>query len=226
MKPWLIVPAKPFIAAKSRLAASLSPPERARLGAYLLERTLRVAQKADAFAEIIVVSRDPAALQLASTLGARALAEVGDDLNPAVTQACQNAQKNGAISALVLPADLPLLTAADLHQLCAAADPPAATVITPSRDGGTNALLLPLPAPFAFAYGSGSFFHHVRLAAQSALDVRIVETDNLRFDLDAPADLSELASDRPAAWQELLANLIPFRASGGDNPLPVLPHGV
>ncbi len=225
MKPWLIVPAKPFTAAKSRLAASFSPAERAQLGAYLLDRTLRVAQKAGAFAEIIVVSRDPATRQLASALGARALAEAGNELNLAVTQACREAQECGAASVLVLPADLPLLTVADLHQLCAAADTPATAVITPSRDGGTNALLLPLPAPITFAYGIDSFTHHVRQAVRSALSVRVVETDSLRFDLDAPADLSELASDRPVALQELLANLAPSRGSGGDNPLYALPHG-
>lgn len=224
MKPWLIIPAKPFTAAKSRLAAILSPTERARLGAFLLERTLRVAQAAAAFDEIMVVSRDPVALQLASALGARALAETGDELNEAVTQACRYAQENGATSALILPADLPRLTIADLHLLCAAADAPETVVITPSRDGGTNALLLSLPVPFTFAYGSDSFQHHERRATRSALNVRVVETDNLRFDLDAPADLSELADDGPVALQELLANLAPPGNNGEDNPLRVSPH--
>ncbi|MCB0021775.1 MAG: 2-phospho-L-lactate guanylyltransferase [Caldilinea sp.] len=225
MKPWLIIPAKPFTAAKSRLATILSPTERARLGAFLLERTLRVAQEAEAFDEIMVISRDPVALQLASGLGARALAETGVELNEAVTQACRDAQENGATCVLVLPADLPRLTAADLHLLCAAADAPETVVITPSRDGGTNALLLSLPVPFAFAYGRDSFQHHARRATRSALDVRVVETDNLRFDLDAPADLSELANDGPVALRELLATLAPSGKSGEDNPLRVSPHG-
>lgn len=225
MKPWLIIPAKPFTAAKSRLAAILSPTARARLGAFLLERTLHIAQEANVFDKIMVVSRDPAVLQLASALGAKALAETGDELNDAVTQACRDAQENGATSALVLPADLPQLTAADLHLLCAAADAPETVVITPSRDGGTNALLLSLPVPFTFAYGSDSFQHHVRRATRSALNVRVVETDNLRFDLDAPADLSELANDGPAVLQELLASLASPEKNGEDNPLRVSPHG-
>ena len=172
----------------------------------------------------MVVSRDPAAIQLASALGARALVETGDELNEAVTQACRYAQENGATSALILPADLPRLTVADLHLLCAAADAPETVVITPSRDGGTNALLLSLPVTFAFAYGSDSFQHHEQRATRSALNVRVVETDNLRFDLDAPADLSELANDGPVALQELLANLAPPGNNGEDNPLRVSSH--
>lgn len=207
MKPWLIIPAKPFTAAKSRLAAILTPAERARLGAYLLERTLRVANEADAFEDIVVVSRDPVALQLAAARGARALVETGDELNLAVAQACRAAQENGATSALILPADLPRLTVADLHLLCAAAKTPATIVITPSRDGGTNALLLPLPAPILFAYGHNSFHHHMRQATLYTPNVHVVETASLHFDLDAPADLGELANDGPETLQELLATL-------------------
>lgn len=207
MRPWLIVPAKPFTAAKSRLAAILSPDERARLGAYLLERTLRIANEADVFDDIVVISRDSAALQLAATLGARALVETGDELNLAVAQACLSAQEGGATSALILPADLPRLTVGDLHLLCAAAETSATIVITPSRDGGTNALLLPLPAPISFAYGRNSFHHHMRHATLSTSNVRVVETDNLHFDLDAPADLGELANDGTEALQDLLATL-------------------
>ena len=207
MKPWLIVPAKPFTAAKSRLAAILSPDERARLGAYLLERTLRVAGEADSFDEMVVVSRDPAALQLAAARGARALVETGDELNVAVAQACLVAQANGAACALILPADLPRLTVTDLHLLCTAGESPATIVITPSRDGGTNALLIPLPAPIRFAYGRNSFDLHLRQATVFTPNTRVVKTDNLHFDLDAPADLGELTQDGPQALQELLATL-------------------
>lgn len=207
MKPWLIVPAKPFTAAKSRLAAILSPASRAELGARLLERTLRVAHATAAFDEIVVVSRDAAALQLTAAMGAFALAEEGGELNLAVAQACDVALAGGATHALILPADLPLLTVEDLNLLCVAADTPATLVITPSRDGGTNALLLPLPAPIAFAYGADSFERHVRQADAKALVARVVETASLRFDLDSPADLIELASGAMAPLHDLFAGI-------------------
>jgi len=207
MKPWLIVPAKPFTAAKSRLAAILSPASRAELGARLLERTVQVARATAAFEQIVVVSRDAAALQLAAGLGATALAEVGGELNAAVAQACGVAVAGGATRALILPADLPLLTVEDLDLLCAAADTASTIVVTPSRDGGTNALLLPLPAPIAFAYGADSFRQHVRQAAAQALPVRVVETARLCFDLDSPADLIELSEDVTTPLHDLLAGI-------------------
>ena len=185
----------------------LSPASRAELGARLLERTVQVARATVAFEQIVVVSRDAAALQLAAGLGVYALAEAGSELNAAVAQACRFAVDSGATRALILPADLPLLAVEDLDLLCAAADTASTIVATPSRDGGTNALLLPLPAPIAFAYGTDSFRQHVRQAVAQALPLRVVETPSLRIDLDSPADVIELAEGITGPLHDLLAGI-------------------
>lgn len=207
MRRWLIVPAKPFHAAKSRLAAVLAAPARAALSANLLARTLQIAGDAALFEQIVVVSRDAEALALATVYSAVGLPERTAELNAALQQACTWVSAQGATHALLLPADLPYLTVADLQLLAApqAGDHAEhSVVIAPSRDGGTNALLLGLPARFEFAFGAQSFWLHQRRALAVGCSVRVVETPALAFDLDSPADLAELMAGAPAGcWENL-----------------------
>lgn len=205
MKPWLIIPAKPFTEAKSRLASVLSTSQRTALSAHLLERTLHIAVAADCFARMIVVSRDPAALTLAMHGGALPLAETGADLNAAIEQACQHAVVLGATAALILPADLPHLCIDDLHALIAASGNGQRIVMAPSGDGGTNALLLPLPPPFACAFGPASYCTHRLRAARAGFAIQDVHTTTLRFDLDTPRDWAKLVADAPFSVAALLA---------------------
>lgn len=195
MKPWLAIPAKPFDAAKSRLAGVLSPAQRAELSTHLLAQTLHLAAAADCFAGIVVVSRDPAALALAAHHDAHPLTENVPDLNAALLQACAWVAAAGSHALAILPADLPRLRAEDLRQLVATFTEPDEVVITPSRDGGTNALVLALPARFDFAFGPDSYRRHRLRAAEAGCRVRTLCTETLHFDLDAPADLAELTAD-------------------------------
>lgn len=196
MKQWLIVPVKPFDKAKSRLGGVLPDTMRAELSAQLLERTLRIAVAADLFAQIAVVSRDPVALTTAAALGATGLMETPADLNSALTQACGYAHTSGADAALLLPADLPRLRQQDLVELAEAfSSYPRTVVLAPSRDGGTNALMLPLPAPFPFAFGPDSHCFHRALATAAGYTTTVVNSPTLAFDLDSPADLCEFVAD-------------------------------
>lgn len=203
MKPWLIVPAKPFDEAKSRLVSVLSFSQRTALSIHLLEHTLRTAVAAACFAQTLVVSRDPAALALAANFGALPLGETGADLNAALEQACCHASALGASAALILPTDLPFLSTHDLQALVAAFGEGERIVIAPSGDGGTNALLLPLPPPFACAFGADSYCAHHERAARAGCVIQEVLTPTLRFDLDTPRDWAKLTADAPfsvAAW--------------------------
>ncbi|MFN3335788.1 MAG: 2-phospho-L-lactate guanylyltransferase, partial [Caldilinea sp.] len=155
-----------------------------------------IAVAADLFAQIAVVSRDPVALTTAAALGAIGLMENLADLNSALTQACGYAHTSGADAALLLPADLPRLRQQDLIELVEAfSSHPRTVVLAPSRDGGTNALMLPLPAPFPFAFGPDSLCFHRALAAAAGYTTTVVNSPTLAFDLDSPADLCEFVAD-------------------------------
>lgn len=192
MKLWLLVPVKPFDEAKSRLASVLSLDERTTLMRRLLVRTLHLAAATQLFAQRLVVSRDPAVLDVARTLAAATLAEDGADLNQALAQGCLCAEQAGAESVLILPADLPLLTAEDLQSLCNPLYTGADLVLSCSNDGGTNAMLLRLPPSIPLAFGPGSFARHQHLATAAGLRVDLVASPTLAFDVDWPEDLKLL----------------------------------
>jgi 2-phospho-L-lactate/phosphoenolpyruvate guanylyltransferase len=199
MQLWLIVPVKPLAQGKSRLSPLLSASQRHRLSRDLLVQTLTAATGVDLLAGVLVISRDEEALTLARTAGAMILAEEarpvdnGDDpedpLNWALRQARMAAMTQGADAILVLPADLPLLSAEEIRNFAERGkDLAQGLVIAGSGDGGTNALLLKPPHIVDFAYGPRSFQEHIRRAEDAGLPVHIVDSATLALDLDSPED--------------------------------------
>lgn len=92
--------------------------------------------------------------------------------------------------ALVLPSDLPLISADDIAALIKAA--PAAAA---DRHGtGTNAVALPAGFAFRFAFGPGSLARHLDQGLAR------VETDTLALDVDTMEDL-DLARARGFDWR-------------------------
>ena len=203
---WTIVPVKPFSEGKSRLAGYLSPPTRRALNRDLLTRTLDAIRLGRIDAEIVVVSRDSEALDVAVRLGGHALTEEQSNLlsldtapqtiptapelqlNAALTQAARYAVARGATKVLILPTDLPNLTAEDVQAMASPRGRGPQIIIAPSRDGGTNALMLQPGQAIPFAFGRDSFRRHQRLAVEAGIPVRVVESDSLLFDVDLPED--------------------------------------
>jgi 2-phospho-L-lactate guanylyltransferase len=186
MSPWLLVPVKPLVEAKSRLSPLLTAEERSELARRLLGRTLLLAQQSALFARLLVVSRDPQVWALAQAAGADSLPEAGDTLNEALLQGASHACRQGADSVLILPADLPLLTGCDLVSLCALGERGDGLVLSPAQDGGTNALHLRLPAVLPFRFGEDSFAQHVAAAHAAGLTPHVYDSATVRFDLDQP----------------------------------------
>lgn len=191
-----IIPVKPFNQAKTRLAEVLSSTERVNLARRLLARTILLARQVG---EVVVISGDSAARRQAKRAGAYALVEAGSGLNGAVRQAVEWIIARGGATALILPSDLPLLTAADVHALVELAGPAPAMVITPChRQEGTNALLLSPPALIAPAFGPGSFRRHMQAGRAAGVEPVIYRADTVAFDLDLPEDLVALRQIQPA----------------------------
>ncbi len=158
MSLWTILPVKPFGEGKSRLAGHLSPHRRRTLNRELLAHTLGAVRLAHVKGEVVVVSRDKNALEAAARAGSHALIEQPPDpqlstngpqqhakstelpLNAALTQATRYAVARGATRILILPTDIPNLTAEDVRAVASPRGAGPQIIIAPSRDGGTNAL--------------------------------------------------------------------------------------
>jgi 2-phospho-L-lactate guanylyltransferase len=190
MSIWTLVPVKPFFQSKTRLAPVLSPDARAGLSRDFLSHTLHVLVNVSRIGQIVVVSRDPAALALAGEWGALAFAEPDDsDLNTALTRATEIASANGASAVLALPTDLPFLSAEAVLQLINDRHSPAITIAPDRRDAGTNALFIRPPGLVPYAFGLGSFQRYLALAAQAGVSARICRSPALALDIDTPDDL-------------------------------------
>jgi 2-phospho-L-lactate guanylyltransferase len=190
----VLIPLKRLAGAKSRLAAVLNPPERRALVLTMLTHVVAAVQQAVPAAAIRLVSNEPTAAQLAAQLGIGLIEDHCGELNGALTDARALAAAQGAREVLILAADLPQLTAADVAQLfggLAAAD----VVIGPdAADSGTNALALRLPAGLAPAlhYGAASALPHARAAAAAGLRVGWYRSATLGLDVDDAAALLRL----------------------------------
>jgi 2-phospho-L-lactate guanylyltransferase len=191
MSLWAIVPVKPLRRGKSRLAGALTEDERAVLNQDLLERTLQTLSTLKELDQVLVVSRDAHALTIARNYGAKTVQEDGQPhLNTALTRATVIAQVHATQGVLILPADLPLLTADDVLALIDRAAKPPVVVIAPDRHRkGTNALLMVPAGLNEYEFGEDSFEKHCERARQAGAQLEIVELPSLGLDLDLPEDL-------------------------------------
>jgi 2-phospho-L-lactate guanylyltransferase len=194
MTLWAIVPVKPLRRGKSRLASALSEDERTQLNQLLLEQTLTTLADIKEVEQVLVISRDPAALSVAREHGARTVREDGTPkLNTALKRATVVAQVYATRGVLVLPADLPLLTREDIQAIIERAKNPPVVVIAPDRHGsGTNALLISPSGLIEYDFGANSFKRHCERAKAAGARLEILQLPSLALDLDLPEDLALL----------------------------------
>lgn len=190
MTLWAIVPVKPLRYGKSRLAGTLTEDQRTELNRALLQHTLETLSELKEVDGVLVVSRDPHALTVARSHGARTVQENGQpQLNTALKRATVVAQVYATRGVLVLPADLPLISKEDILELIKRAGEPPVVVIAPDRHGrGTNALLISPPGLIEYDFGENSFQRHCERAKNAGARLEVVELPSLGLDLDIPED--------------------------------------
>lgn len=205
----IIVPVKPFALAKQRLAAVLSPAQRAALARAMLCDVLAALSRVTGTTPVVVVTHDPEAARLATSAGF----EVLDDrerpnLNAAIDMASAWARAHGAGSTLVLPADLPLLRPGDIEALlsCQSGD---GTVLVAARDGGTNALFRRPATLFPVRFGPDSLAAHIAQALIAGLPLTVLSLPGIGLDIDRPDDLLALAnSDVQSTARDLARRVV------------------
>lgn len=194
---YVVIPAKDFHGAKQRLAGLLQPHERSALARATLTDTLTACVQAAGLAGIGVVTCDREVAELAEAMRAEVLWEAqARGQSEAVARGARECLRRGIASMLTMPGDIPLLTAADVEALAAAAQP-AAVVMVPNReDSGTNALLLTPPDCLPVAFGDDSFRRHLRLCAERGLAVDVRRMPRVALDIDTPEDLAVFVGQR------------------------------
>jgi 2-phospho-L-lactate guanylyltransferase len=107
---------------------------------------------------------------------------------------------------LMLPGDLPLVSATAVDSIVSAAESGASIVLVPDRHReGTNALLCSPPEALAPRFGSSSFERHLAEARASGLATRVMEVEELALDLDDLDDLNYLRLHGGERSEQLLS---------------------
>ncbi len=180
----VLVPLKRLDGAKTRLAAVLSADERSALMLELLQGVLAAAKEAGV-GPITIVSSEPLAPN-----GVPRFDDSGLAWNDALAAAMRAVVTEPI--ATVVSADLPRITAEDVHALVAAT-PDRGMAIARALDGGTNAVSMrPAGAVMTHFGEPSSAAAHAFATAEVGLAARILDVPGLAFDVDTPADLTEM----------------------------------
>lgn len=209
---WAIVPVKPWNLAKSRLKSILSQEQRETLAAAMLRHVLTLLVESPEISGVLVISRDSHVLAEARALGANTVVESGTpELNPSLTRATHITRTWGASATLMLPSDLPLITAENISEIVQMGhDVRQTIVIAPDRhEDGTNALLMRPPAIINYAFGPGSFQRHQQLAKAAGVAVQVYRSPLVALDVDTRDDLAHYRAlaatySRPLLWPDLM----------------------
>jgi 2-phospho-L-lactate guanylyltransferase len=193
MRPlWAVVPVKDLGDAKQRLAGVLAAAQRRALAHAMLADVLSALAASRGLAGIMVVTRDPEARRLAARHGARVLLEEANRGHTAAsTLGARTLAREGVADMLQLPADIPLVTPADIAALLRAHGEAPAVTIAPSHDRrGSNAVACSPADALPLRFGDDSYFPHLRRARALGIEPQIVRRPGLALDLDTPADLA------------------------------------
>jgi len=192
MKAYAVVPVKHIASSKSRLATILTPEGRKRLTLVMLENVL-TAIRNSVIQGTVVVGSDLCVRELATNAGVVFITEESRGLNSAIEDSIKCCMQRGADSVLVLPADIPLLSSTDIDRIIKlAGNAESIVVVSPSKNGGTNAFYLRPPNLIPVSYGFGSFRRHIRYACARDIPVKVYHSFSVAFDIDSQEDLQEL----------------------------------
>jgi 2-phospho-L-lactate guanylyltransferase len=190
----ILVPVKSLANAKQRLASLLDQPTRTKLAQAMLFDVLETLGSWANRPEVSIVTSDVFAIDLARQFDFQI---VPDHANRSETDAIEMAtrfcESRGVDSTLVIPGDIPLISAAELQQILEAA-PVEGTVLVPAADGrGTNAAWRRPAGLFPLRFGNDSFKPHLAAARATQKPCVVLSLPGIALDVDNPSDLRRLA---------------------------------
>ena len=194
MKVTVLLPVKGFSNAKQRLTPLLSSAERESLAEAMFRDVFAEVMRARELAGKYVVTGDDKVAEVALSLGASVIREPAErGETSAVDFARFHLKERGHAALLIIPADIPLVSAEDIEQvLCQIPEGVEGpfVLLVPSHDRkGTNALLLAPPDIVKLRFGFDSFTYHMSQVTVQGLPIRFIENEQIALDIDEPKDL-------------------------------------
>lgn len=191
----ILVPVKDLSQAKQRLSPILTPAERHTLAHAMLVDVLTALAACSTDSEVAVVTGDVEAAWLATCFSFRVIEDhenLGE--SEAIAMATKACESGGARETLVLPADIPLVTAVEIKTIFAVAPSKGSVIVPSGEERGSNAVLRRPAGLFPLRFGNDSFQPHLRVAQSTGHPCVVLRLLGIALDVDSPADLVELLS--------------------------------
>ncbi|MDI3423126.1 2-phospho-L-lactate guanylyltransferase [Streptomyces luteolus] len=189
----LVIPLKPLVRAKSRLAAAADDRLRPSLALAFAQDTVAAALASGAVRDVVVVTDDARAARELASLGARVVRdEPGAGLNAALSHGARTARSPRPSAAVAaLNADLPALRPAELTRVLDYARAFPRAFLPDAAEIGTTLLCAAPGIPLAPEFGEASRARHT---ASGAVEIPLLDVASVRQDVDTPEDLTAALS--------------------------------
>jgi 2-phospho-L-lactate guanylyltransferase len=189
----LLIPFKSLATAKQRLAEALDAEQRSQLAEAMLRDVLAAAAGVRERIDVAIVTGDGRAQEIATEHGVLVIEDRRNESETAaIEMATDWAEQNGYDTTIVVPADIPLMAADELHRVLDAA-PAEGAVFVPAYDGrGSNCILRRPASIIPLRFGNDSFLPHCEAMKKTGKDLLIVEMPGIGLDIDNPHELEML----------------------------------
>lgn len=194
-----VVPIKYFTHAKQRLMSVLSGSERAGLASQLYRKNLRWLLQNYPQHNVLVVTPDTRAADMARALGADCLLEQScEGLNNAIARGTEWSGQHGFETQVLFFPDIARPKKSDMDILLQYSGKNSLLALAVATDNGTNALLATPPSATPLLFGSNSSHRIVAAAKERGLNCYPLSLESLALDVDRPEDL-QLCAVAPAS---------------------------
>ncbi|WP_443076346.1 2-phospho-L-lactate guanylyltransferase [Streptomyces sp. NBC_01716] len=189
----LVVPLKPLVVAKSRLAVSTGELLRPQLALAFAQDTVAAALACPVVRDVVVVTDDPLAAAELTALGARAVPDSpAAGLNAALAYGARAVRADRPRAAVAaLNADLPALRPAELARVLTAAGDFPRAFLADAAEIGTTLLAARGGSELNPAFGGASRHRHL---STGAVEIVLGGVDSVRRDVDTGEDLLAAAA--------------------------------
>lgn len=217
-----LIPVKNFSKAKERLSPLLSPKQRREFAKAMFRDVVECVLKAPELEGAAFVTKDreaeeiikreaclcrqargmPPSGRASPRRGGRREARVkiikeqeNSGETEAVARGIRELQKAGVRSVLVIPGDVPLVTAEEISVILNTRLKKPFCVLCPSLSRmGTNGVFLSPPDALPLRFGAVSFGPHLQESEKRKLHTRVLSLPGLELDIDEPEDFLQLTS--------------------------------
>jgi 2-phospho-L-lactate guanylyltransferase len=206
MRGILLIPFKSLASAKQRLAPALNAGQRSQLAEVMLRDVMAAAAGVKDRIDVGLVTGDASAQAIAKELGFIVIEDTRNEgESAAIEMATAWSAERSYDTTIVVPADIPLIAAYELHRVLDAA-PAEGAVFVPAYDRrGSNCILRRPASIIPLRFGNDSFLPHCEAMRKTGKDLIILEMSGIGLDIDNPHELQLLVQrEGDTASQRLL----------------------